>query len=161
MMKNNNGFTLVELLGVIVILAILVAIVAPSVVLIINNSKNANYNIMIENIVTASKSYYEECKYGNLKNSDGTKKTCGDTINITLGELVNLGFLTGTNEEVCDASGNCITKLIIKNPKTEEDISNCNIIINFIKDSSTGKITYKVFGNNDASCPSGELGSTN
>jgi type IV pilus assembly protein PilA len=38
-MKKNKGFTLVELLAVIVILAIILAIAIPGIGLIINNSK--------------------------------------------------------------------------------------------------------------------------
>lgn len=160
---NNKGFTLIELLGVIVILAILVGIVTPSVMKALKNSDDASYNLMIDNIVTASKSYYEECKYGDIKNSDGTKKICGSNVNLTLGELVKLGFLTGTNEKVCDSEGNnCTTKLIIKNPKTEEDISSCNITIN-VSTNSNGKVTYEVVSSttNDPNCPNNTLGSTN
>lgn len=160
---NNKGFTLIELLGVVIILAILVSITTPLVLKSLNSGKEASYNMMIENIVTASKSYYEECKYGDIKNSDGTKKVCGNTVNLTLGELVNLGFLTGTNEKSCDSSGNnCTTKLIIKNPKTDEDISNCNITIN-VSTNTNGKVTYEVVSSttNNPNCPNNTLGSTN
>ena len=160
---NNRGFTLIELLGVVVILAVLVGIITPSVMKSLNDSKQVSYDMMIDNIVTAAKSYYEECKYGDIKNNDGTKKVCGSTVNLTLGELVNLGFLSGTNEKSCDASGNnCITKLIINNPKTNEDISNCNITIN-VSTNDKGKVTYEVVSStsNDPNCPNNLLGRTN
>ena len=160
---NSKGFTLIELLGVIVILAILVGIITPSVMKVLNSSKQTSYDVMISNIVTASKSYYEECKYGDIKNSDGTKKVCGNIVNLTLGELVNLGFLSGTNEKSCDLSGNnCTTKLIIKNPKTDKDISSCNITIN-VSSNENDKVTYEVVSSttNDPDCPNNILGSTN
>ena len=47
---NRKGFTLVELLGAIVILAIITAIITPSVMRILKNSDEANYNMMIDNI---------------------------------------------------------------------------------------------------------------
>lgn len=129
---NSKGFTLVELLGVVVILAILVGIITPSILKSLNNGKQTSYDILIENIIVASKSYYEECKYGNLKDNVGNKRNCDSSI--TLGELVNLGFLKGTNEKVCDVDGNnCKTKLVIKNPKTDDDISTCEIKININK----------------------------
>ena len=146
---NNKGFTLVELLGAVAILAILVAIITPSVMRSLNNSKEASYNIMIDNIITASKSYYEECKYGDLKDSSGNKRICDSPI--ALGELVNLGFLKGTNDKSCDASGSCTTKLIIKNPKTDDDISDCKIKIDI---EENGKTTYVVTSlKNNSICP--------
>ena len=159
---NNKGFTLIELLGVVVILAILVSITTPLVLKSLNSGKEASYNMMIENIVTASKSYYEECKYGYIYNNDGSKKICGNTVNLSLGELVNLGFLSGTNEKECDSNGNCVTKLIIKNPKTDEDISNCIITVN-VKTDTNGKVIYEVISNttDDSNCPNNTLGSTN
>lgn len=160
---NRKGFTLVELLGAIVILAIITAIITPSVMRILKNSDEANYNMMIDNIVTGSKMYYEECKYGDIKNSDGSKKICDGNVTLTLGDLVTLGFVTGTNEKSCDSSGNnCTTKLIIKNPITDEDISNCNITIN-VSTNTNGKVTYEVVSSttNDPNCPNNTLGSTN
>ena len=118
---NRKGFTLVELLGAIVILAIITAIITPSVMRI-------------------------------LKNSDGTKKICSSSVDLTLGDLVRLGFVTGTNEE---------NKLIIKDPKTDKDISDCNITINVSTDTNTGKVTYEVIGTSSGNCPNGNLGSTN
>lgn len=149
---NRKGFTLVELLGAIVILAIIVAIITPSVMRILKNSDEANYNMMIDNIITGSKMYYEECKYGDIKNSDGSKKICSSSVDLTLGDLVRLGFVTGTNEE---------NKLIIKDPKTDKDISNCSITINVSTDTNTGKVTYEVIGTSGGNCPNGNLGSTN
>ena len=90
MKRKINGFTLVELLGVIVILSILVAITTPFVLGALNAGKDSSYDIMVDNIVTASKMYYEECKYGELHNDE---ITCDNEATITLQQIVDIVFL--------------------------------------------------------------------
>lgn len=171
MKLNNRGFTLVEVLAVIIILAIISGIAIPNVLSTINTSKDRSYDIMIKNIITASKALYEEVEYGGelhkytiddtqIDNEDETSETVssstttdeeliieedtseiritGDSIKINLQTLVSNGFLSGTchnNEEE-----NC--KKVIINPKTGNDIGNCNIKIT--KHKEQGKVTYSV-----------------
>ena len=52
MFKKQNGFTLVELLAVIVILAIILAIAVPSISGIINNSKKSAFEADVKMIIT-------------------------------------------------------------------------------------------------------------
>ena len=66
---NNKGFTLIELLAVIVIISILGGIAAVEVISTINSSKNAAYNIMVNNIVTASKTLYDEVSNSYISGS--------------------------------------------------------------------------------------------
>lgn len=195
MKLNNRGFTLVEVLAVIVILGIIAGIAAPNVLSTINNSKEKSYDIMIKNIITASKSLYQEVEYGgeihkytsdeetdteeettetntdetntDKTNTDETNKDediiiaedtdkveiKNNTITINLQTLVSNGFLSGTcqnNEEK-----NC--KKTIINPKTGNDIGNCNIKIAKSKDES-GKVTYNVTaeGTESEDCPKTE-----
>ncbi|QHE53143.1 competence type IV pilus major pilin ComGC [Pontibacillus sp. HMF3514] len=79
--KNEKGFTLVELLAVIVILGIIAAIAVPSIAGIIDNTKQdaheANGIAMIEASRLALASGYEGATADEY----------------TLGELVNNGFL--------------------------------------------------------------------
>ena len=57
-MKNKKGFTLVELLAVIVILGVLLLIAVPSVTTIINNSKEKSFlsaaKLAVESVETAA-----------------------------------------------------------------------------------------------------------
>lgn len=52
MLKNKKGFTLVELLAVIVILAIILAIAVPGISGIINNSRRSAFEADVKMIIT-------------------------------------------------------------------------------------------------------------
>lgn len=141
---NRKGFTLIELLAVIIVIALIATIVTPSVIEYVNSAKNTSYNLLIQNTISASKTYYEECEYGNL--SDSSKygsyacKINGDTIETTLGALANTGMLS-VNDIDSD------NKKIVINPKDNTDISSCNVTI--VKTVYTNyKVTYNISSNN-------------
>jgi len=60
---NNKGFTLVEVLAVIVILGIIMAIMAPNVSILLEKSKEDNYEHLEKSIVSAAKMYISDYKY--------------------------------------------------------------------------------------------------
>ena len=95
---NKKGFTLIELLAVIVVIGIVGIIVVPSALNIADKSKEASYQILVKNIVTSAKTYYEECEYGDLSNrTKYGSYACqinNNTITTTLGTLANIGMLT-------------------------------------------------------------------
>ena len=91
---NNKGFTLLELLAVIIILSLLAVLVNTSVTKLIKDSKNDLYDVQIENIKMAAESWgadniyllpkVGECKYltiGNLKNYGLLDKDINDLRN--------------------------------------------------------------------------------
>ena len=143
---NRKGFTLIELLAVIIVIALIATIVTPSVIEYVNSAKNTSYNLLIQNTISASKTYYEECEYGDL--SDSSKygsyacKINGDTIETTLGALANTGMLS-VNDIDSD------NKKIVINPKDNTDISSCNIKITKTVDTNY-KVTYNISSKN---CP--------
>lgn len=141
---NRKGFTLIELLAVIIVIALIATIVTPSVIEYVNSAKNTSYNLLIQNTISASKTYYEECEYGDL--SDSSKygsyacKINGDTIETTLGALANTGMLS-VNDVDSD------NKKIVINPKDNTDISSCDVTI--VKKVDTNyKVTYNISSNN-------------
>lgn len=150
---NRKGFTLIELLAVIIVIALIATIVTPSVIEYVNSAKNTSYNLLIKSIVSASKTYYEECEYGDLSdNSKYGSYACqinGNTIITTLGALANTGMLS-VNDIDSD------NKKIVINPKDNTDISSCDVIIKkkveISKESketvTNYKVTYNISSNN-------------
>ena len=130
---NKKGFTLVELIATIVVLALVVSISAYAITNIINSAKEKNYELLIKNIKDASETYYQECKYSN-----NSGITCDDTVKLQ--DLVNYGYLKG--------NGTKDDKMEIVNPKNNKDIGECSIAVKY----ENGKLTIEDKTNND-SCP--------
>ena len=156
---RKKGFTLIELLAVIILVALIGVLVMPTVINTTNQTKQKSYDILIKNIVTSAKTYYEECEYGNLSNEKYGSYACiinNNTITITLGTLANTGFLS-----VKDVNSNNKKKVL--NPKNNYDISECNITITKTKNEVTdengiknNKVTYTITAGTQNNCPTTE-----
>lgn len=156
---NRKGFTLIELLAIIVLIALIAVLVMPSALDSTNASKNAAYKVLLENIKTASETYYQECEYGDL--SDNTKygsyacEIKGNTITTNIGALANTGIL-----KVSDTKNDV---LVVLDPRdTSKNLNDCGIIITknkkTVKDENgieNIKVTYEIESNqsSDSSCP--------
>ncbi len=166
---NKKGFTLIELLAVIVIIALIGVLIAPNVINTLESGKESSYKILINNIVTAAKTYYEECEYGDL--SDNTKygeyacQINNNNIDTTLGALANTGILS-----VKDTNDN---QKVVKDPRNNNNLTTCPITITKTKTEETDEngitslqITYTVepakstTTSSENNCPT-KYGSTN
>ena len=107
---NNKGFTLVEVIAVVVLLSLIVGIAGYSITAIIKNSKEKDYQLLVKEIKNSVELYYQECNF--------VDNNCNS--NITLGFLVNSGFLKGNNVGDDDKS-------TIMNPNNNVNISQCSI----------------------------------
>ena len=134
---NKKGFTLVELIATIVVLALVVSISAYAITNIINSAKEKNYELLKKNIKDASETYYQECKYSDI--------TCNDTV--TLQYLVDYGYLKGNGTEDKKME-NVNPKMKIVNPKNNKDIGECSIAVKY----ENGKLTIESMSDNN-SCP--------
>ena len=137
---NNKGFTLIELIATIVLLAIVVSIASFSIVSIIKNSKIKNYEILIDNIKGAAEVYYQECKYAN--NSDISCNSNAGSYTLILGDLVKYGDLKGNST---DKNKN----YSLVNTLNDEDITACEIVISF----SNGKVNITAKPGGNSNCP--------
>lgn len=113
---NNKGFTLIELVATVVILGMIMLIGGYAVTELIDNSRDKDYELLINEIKSAVEAYYQECKYVTV--------TCSDEGIITLGDLVNNGFLKG-NSTI--KTGNDKDKYTLVNPRDNENITSCQI----------------------------------
>jgi len=143
--KDRRGFTLVELIATLVVLALVMSIGSYSIVNLINKSKDENYKILIENINSAANLYYQECRYGdNIVTCNGSYDSDGKIYTlsgVTLGTLVTNGFLKGNGE-----GDSKLTTLV--NPNDNQEISGCEIKITY----SDGKVKVTPVSS-DGSCP--------
>lgn len=115
-MKNNKGFTLIELISIMVILGILALIAIPSISKHVNESREVAYKEQVERIVSATKKYVIE--------SDEFLYSEKDKIQITLLELKKNGYLE--NED-------------LYNPITEKELNGC---VNVEYNNSQGTYSY-------------------
>ena len=103
-MKNKltkAGFTLAELLGIIIILAVIALISITSITNIMKENKEDLYNIQIDNIIVGAKTWASSHVF-ELPENDG------ESITLTLEQLKQAGFVEDD----------------IINPKTNELFSN-------------------------------------
>ncbi len=117
---NKKGFTLVELLGVIVILGIIGMIAAPIVSNVINKSMDDTSNAQIETIKRAAKAWANANVY-QLPDCGSTN--CAETKTVTVAELKAGGYLDDKD---------------ITNPKDDSSYENAKVIIQ----KQSGKYTY-------------------
>ena len=85
-MKKEKGFTLIEMLGVIIIISILLVILVPIVVRQLKTSKDSIYDSLINRILSSSVDWASE-NTSFLPNE-------GESINITLGTLQSGGYIS-------------------------------------------------------------------
>lgn len=163
---NRKGFTLIELLAVIILVALIGVLVIPSVIDTAKQTKQKAYDILIENIGTAAKTYYEECEYGDLSEEKYGSYACtinDSSIETTLGTLANLGFLPTKDTETTEDGK---TLKVVKDPRNQDnDMSDCKIKVTKETTEATDshgikikKITYKLSEVSvEDNCPSKEI----
>lgn len=85
---NNKGFTLIEVLVVVVLIALISGIAINTVGTTMSVSRTESYKIMKDNIVSASYDYINECTSGSLKCDFSFEKNNTFTAKV----LLNTGF---------------------------------------------------------------------
>lgn len=130
---NRKGFTLVEILLVIAILALVLLILVPNVAVLLNKNNRKSCENLIKNIESSAKIFVTNNKYNldikcyDKNNSDDT------TLKIPFQTLIDSGDLT------TDSSGKII------NPINDTEISPANIV-EVTYNCSTKEFNYKVDG---------------
>ncbi len=119
-MKKSRGFTLVELLGILGIIATILVFVTPSIIGMLKRDEEKEYNRFLKDLYLATESYVE-------LNSDSYPdlKTAGGTITITMKELMDNGYVKSST----------------LNPRTEQVITELDTIT--ITRQSDGSYKYQ------------------
>lgn len=146
---SNKGFTLVELIATLVILALVMGIGAFSITKIINNSKEKEYELLIKEIKKAVELYYQECTYSKDNLIECPTLTGDNYYEVKLRDLVKYGYLKGNS--TVKEEGSDKDSIILVNPKENNNkIMDCSIKYEY----ESGKITIQANGQNDtSSCP--------
>lgn len=143
-MKNNKGFTLMEIITVITILAIIVVVAVP---VVSNTKKNANIKLLetkIDNIRQAAVLYSQDCKnlpsdkctpsnfQFKITNCDACKDASGASINNCFCAGNDSGTITALPIETIRNAGYIAgdegTDLINPVDKTQK-LNSCNLIL--------------------------------
>jgi len=120
---KKDGFTLVELLAVVVIIGITYLIIFPSVTSFINKSKEKSYNIQVDLIEKASKKWV-------VDNTDELLKKDPyhlNNINLTLTTLKKEGYLQD---------------MFIENPKNKKIMTGC-VVVSYQSNKNQYEYTYE------------------
>ena len=127
---NNKGFTLIEVLAVIVILSILMAIMVPSVGNIMKKNKEDNYQNLKDSIISAAKIYISDNRYQiTVGNCDDSNKADIESINnvtltdskITIQTLATAGNLKTTSDG----------KILNPKDKTSLNLGNSYVVVKY------------------------------
>lgn len=115
MKLNKKGFTLIEMLAVVIILSTLMAIMVPSVNYLIEKNKENNYNDVKNSILSAAKMYVSDYRY-EIVIDDGIC-TEEEKNNNAKKNITSIGI--GTDSGLTDS--HLIIGKIVDNIKTNED----------------------------------------
>lgn len=123
MKENEKGFSLIELLAVVIILALILAIAAPKVSNLVYIGKLRTYNTMIDSVEVAAQNYALEFEFdiSRMLLDENDQKV------ITIQDLLDTGHLT----------------MSVSDPFLDERIStNTEIIITKLKNYFLADFTY-------------------
>lgn len=110
---NKKGFTLAEIMGVIILLAIVAAVTIPSVERYITSSKQKSYNATVRELISSAKKW--NTKYGGT-----VSWLSNDSLYVLyLSELKGTEFLS--NEDVIDPRDKTVMNgcIIIRNDEDD------------------------------------------
>ena len=119
---KSKGFTLVEIMAVIAILAILIGIAVPNMVSLSARNKNKMFCTKVQNIESVAQQYAED-NFSKIE----TAYNSGTTFEISVKELIDLGYFKKEDEN-CNFSDSkpCVTD---PRDKTSMDLKKVNITI--------------------------------
>ncbi len=134
-MKNNKGFSLVELIIVIAIMAVLVGVLAPTYLQYVEKSKKSNDVSTVDSVVNA-------CEIGAIDPEVMTDATKSLTIEFSpsAAMVITPSSETGANGKWKDAVEKAVgTDVKLKSSNWDGN----KVVIVATRDTTTGSVTFK------------------
>ena len=158
----KKGFTLVELLGVLVVLSIILVIAVPQILTVIENSEKQKFDADVRELMEISKLHFEKDEGEFLSIEFSEQGTGDDAVDFTLefeGEMPKSGTIYFTDEfECCDSNNNCqlstnqcssseFQQPVMKNQYSSiKDLSKIDIIVDNLTSSNGKWCANKAYG---------------
>lgn len=120
---RNKGFTLVELMAVLVVLALLITVAVPSVISISKNIKTEMFCDKVDMILTAAQMYGQD-NYDLVKDKVGADGT--GTVKVKVSDLVKSNHLKKDNNSCVLENA---TKACVKDPRDNTGLDTKQITI--------------------------------
>lgn len=135
-MKNNKGFSLVELIIVIAIMAVLVGVLAPTYLQYVEKSKKSNDVSTVDSVVNA-------CEIGAIDPEVMTDTT--DRLVITISDSANMTIeaYKGQTENDTSAWKNAVVAAVGSDVKFKSTNWNGSVVIEATRNAATGKVEFK------------------
>lgn len=134
---NNKGFTLIELIMTIMIIAMLALFATPNVIKMINQNKVDNYNAVIDSIKEAASLYAADNRYDlPFSGSCTPGSTNVISANVTIGTLIDSKALKANTKDSTEND-------TIENPCTKDIISR-DTVITIKLNCSTKNFSYDI-----------------
>ena len=125
---NKKGFTLIETIMVIAILALLMLILVPNVIVLINKNNTKSCHNLEDSIINATKMYVTNNKYELGFSCPSTDST--SNINVSIQTLLDSGDLKLSTDK-------------LTNPKDDSEIKPDNTSVKVTYDCNTKEFTYE------------------
>ncbi|MBO4601395.1 MAG: prepilin-type N-terminal cleavage/methylation domain-containing protein [Bacilli bacterium] len=141
-MKNKKGFTMIELLAVIVVLGVIISIASLSISKIMEKNKQKAYETKVEVILKQAKQY----AYDNENIFYNSDKRFGNYVCevISVQDLISGGYIDANDKElVDDVNGD---QVVITNPLTQESMTTLNILLYIKSKESPSSPKYDSVG---------------
>lgn len=137
---NNKGFTLVELLATMIILAVIMAIAVPNIVGILNNNRADTY-------VEDAKKLLSLAEYKVRANPNLRPSSVGSCTKLTLKYLDNSEFKSGPNNGSYDTTKSFVVVERLADEAGKKQYEYYVTIVENLKDGGTRGISYQSYTN--------------
>ena len=132
---NNKGFTLIEVLSVVILSSIIIVIVFTTFGTTFSASKEESYKLMKNNLLIAGYSYVNECTLGSIECDFSFDKNT----QFTAENLYNYGYFKNLNSPI---DGKNLGSCLVLEATKDNGVVVINIIDTCYSDLEEGSVNF-------------------